>query len=103
MVSEGGGAQPDLVALVIALNRIARSTDSHLVLNDQRFAQLLADVCVKLDNAAPPVDPRSISNTAWALAKLSVQNLPLLAAISPAARLTMKDYSPQNISSLAWA
>jgi hypothetical protein len=47
--------------------------------------------------------PQNLANPAWAFSKLGLPDMPLLAAISSAARRRIGLFDPQNLSSTAWS
>jgi len=48
-------------------------------------------------------DGQNLANTAWALAKLLVEDCPLLQAIASSARRTINVCQPQELANIAWS
>uniref|UniRef100_A0A7S4Q7B4 Uncharacterized protein n=1 Tax=Alexandrium monilatum TaxID=311494 RepID=A0A7S4Q7B4_9DINO len=68
----------DVVNLSTALQRTAKSSDALSVLGDPRLVALLAAVLA----ATPQFTACVLANTVWSLARLRIENEPLLDAIS---------------------
>jgi len=75
---EEKGGQFDFVNLVTALHRVAKSSEGRSWKEDQRFRELLARVAAALRDDYVWKKPRHLSNTAWALSKLLIQDATLL-------------------------
>ena len=64
--------------LVTALHRLAKSRDGHTLLGHTVLRDLIRSLHVRVcDSASQAMTPRHLANTIWALARLSVNEVPL--------------------------
>lgn len=75
--------------MVTAIHRIAKAPDARTFCGDTRLLRLEAAIDTAFANDRVEKAPQSISNTAWAFAKLGIHNQPLFQAIASEAIKTL--------------
>lgn len=99
--------------LVTALNRLSKSRDGpgllgHSVLKrvtaalHRRAQQSCAEANAPGGNLRS-MTPRHLANTVWALARLSVNDPPLIKDLAEAALRQLSEFKPQELASTLWA
>jgi len=84
------------VNLITALHRTASLNDGHLEL----YKILPLTESIEAVNLAR-LEPRHLANIAWAVARLTVPDSPLVSALDFEARLT--EFKPQELSNITWS
>lgn len=118
------GAELNHVNAITALHRIAKAGDGAAVAGDARFERLVARVVEHISQVPsarsaearheaaarsfkswppPAKDHQNLSNTAWALAKLSYAHAPQLEAIAAAAIPLIGEFNAQDLANTPWA
>jgi len=91
--------------LVTALHRIARVADVSLHTSEPIISTLLGKcqlALVRLD-CGHVWTPRSLSNSAWSVSKLSIQDEPLMSSIAERSSAHISEYIAQELSNTAWS
>lgn len=89
----------DVIGIVTALYRVAKSRDGREVVGDPRLTAMLGAAC----SSVPEFSLQGLANTAWSMAKLRLCDEPLWAAISASSIPKMQQFRPQALSNTAWA
>jgi len=115
---EKKGVEFNFVNAVTALHRIAKAKDGPSICDSPGFAQLLALATSGLPGVdagvgaaecqgkgwpPPPKHHQNMSNIAWALAKLSIEDEPCFQAIAASAMRILDAYKPQDLANTPWA
>lgn len=95
------GEALDASGCVAALQRLAKSAGGGRGARDRELAGLGATISRLA--AAGQFPPQAITDTACALAKLQLQDPPLLQALSAAALPRISHFSAHALANLAWA
>jgi len=72
----------NLVNLVTALHRIAKSSDGYNAVDDPRFQNLIRTIHMLCIDGSAVKDPYALVSTLWSLAKLQLLDLQMIKALS---------------------
>lgn len=92
-----------VVNIATALHRIAKHRGAGVVRSDSKFRSLLLHAERITTTEETRIQPQELASIAWAVAKLGIRHVPLIAAIAASSIRRLRDFQPQHISNLAWA